>query len=532
MNLQQKVWKALQYQIPRILTQFNRDEDSPSFGSFDRNYWNYKIRDFSSVIIQQGLVVLESINQWNGPENEYAGSGKLTNWIDGGINFWAKEQLRSGAFNEYYPYEEGFPPTAFSVYAIGWIFRMRKYPLPDKDLKHAIIKSCKWLLKHPEKEAYNQEAACLAGITMASKIPGVYVDEKALEQRISSFFNAQSDEGWFPEYGGPDLGYLSVTIDCLWDYYDITGDIKALEAINKAIDFISYFVSGNGETPVMTNSRNTDYLVPYGIARSAEKNPVAHQIIHKILHGIDNPGHFLYRTDDRYACHYIFQSFFRSLPFLKDKFINEKSNLPAENKSERWFKESGLYVRHHDAASIFISLKKGGIISIYDKQGIKQVDYGWRSRSGKAKVAVTHWQDESYTFSFNEKETKLVIYGEMTVHGWMEPTPFKHIILRVTSFIFGNRLIPILKRMMIFGTKRSGIDFNRVIDFSEGEVHILDEFRNKTGQNIVLTPAPHYSLRHVSSAGRFVPEELIKPANKKIQIPAREKKTYSFKLGI
>ena len=43
----------------------------------------------------------------------------------------------------------------------------------------------------------------------------------------------QNNEGWFYEYGGPDLGYLSVTIDCLWDLFDATKDPKSLNVPKK-----------------------------------------------------------------------------------------------------------------------------------------------------------------------------------------------------------------------------------------------------------------------------------------------------------
>ena len=39
-------------QVARILTQMDRDPQSPTFGCFDRNYWHYKIRDYPSSILQ------------------------------------------------------------------------------------------------------------------------------------------------------------------------------------------------------------------------------------------------------------------------------------------------------------------------------------------------------------------------------------------------------------------------------------------------------------------------------------------------
>ena len=41
-------------------------------------------------------------------------------------------------------------------------------------------------------------------------------------QVIDKTLNHQSVDGWFMEYDGPDLGYLSVSLDGLWDLYDVT----------------------------------------------------------------------------------------------------------------------------------------------------------------------------------------------------------------------------------------------------------------------------------------------------------------------
>ena len=39
--------------LPRILGLIDRDIDSETYGCCDRNFWMYKITDFSSGIIQQ-----------------------------------------------------------------------------------------------------------------------------------------------------------------------------------------------------------------------------------------------------------------------------------------------------------------------------------------------------------------------------------------------------------------------------------------------------------------------------------------------
>jgi len=153
--------------LPRILSQLNRDRDSPTFGCFDRNYWHYKIRDFPSAILQQGMLVLDALSRYDHEDNPLRERPIVREWIDGAMHFWAGQQLRSGAFNEYYPYEEGYPPTAFSLNAVTLVFRNRGFPTPEGPIRAAIQRACNWLLEHPEREALNQEAAGLAALALA-----------------------------------------------------------------------------------------------------------------------------------------------------------------------------------------------------------------------------------------------------------------------------------------------------------------------------------------------------------------------------
>ena len=502
-----RLFNSLKPYIPRILSQLDRDPDSPTFGSFDRNYWHYKIRDFSSMILQQGMLILQVLHKYDHPENPWFGNTAVSQWIKGSLDFWGKEQLKNGSFNEYYPYESGYPPTAFSLYAVALMVRDSEME-PGNELKAHIRKAVKWLLKHPEKEALNQEAAGLAALVLASKIPGIIVNPGLLEQRLKWFYHRQTEEGWFPEYGGPDLGYLTVTLDCLWDIYAVSKDKRAFLALGKAIGFLSKMVSVSGETPVMINARNTDYLVPYGICRYAEHDPQAASLLRTLLSKADKPGHYLNRTDDRYACHYVGQSFFRTLLYL-DKITPDQVPLPAETGFSHFFPEAGLQVIHLPTkTSFYIYSRKGGIINIFNKNGIQATDFGWRHPVHSGKFAVTHWLDDAYIIRQSSGEWS--IEGEMTTHGWMKSSPFRHIVLRVGSRIAGNSLIPILKKLMIFGSPKSGIQFQRQITLhAEDSLTILDTFSGKAFLAERLRPAPHYSLRHVASAGLFVPEELL-----------------------
>ena len=63
----------------RNLTWLDRDPDSPTYGSFDRNFWHYKTSDFNSDILQQGIYTLIALYKKEIPNNY--NKNKLKNLI-------------------------------------------------------------------------------------------------------------------------------------------------------------------------------------------------------------------------------------------------------------------------------------------------------------------------------------------------------------------------------------------------------------------------------------------------------------------
>ena len=146
--------KLLDNLFPRILTQVCRDPGSPAFGSFDRNWWHYKIRDYSSIILQQGgyLIYLYSLL------NNYTSyNDKLVELAKASVFFWAKRANRYGAFEEYYPWEKGYPPAAFSALAMAKL--IEKLNISDKDIEKALKVATKQLIGRFEPESANQQMA-------------------------------------------------------------------------------------------------------------------------------------------------------------------------------------------------------------------------------------------------------------------------------------------------------------------------------------------------------------------------------------
>jgi hypothetical protein len=104
-------------------------------------------------------------------------------------------------------------------------------------------------------------------------------------------------------------------------------------------------------------------------------------------------------------------------------------------------------------------------------------------------------------------DSKFSVQIEMPLrkHRFIVPTPTMHICLRILSRIFGNKIIPLLKNVMIFRSSKLNGYFKREIFIKGPEVEIFDSFHNLN--NLNWTKAEWSSLRHVSSAGSFCKSE-------------------------
>ena len=83
--LHRSLFAYAERQLPRVLTQMDRDPDSPTRGNFDRYGWHYKIRDFSSAILQQGVTTLEALRRGDLPLPAGASQQTVERWAQSAV---------------------------------------------------------------------------------------------------------------------------------------------------------------------------------------------------------------------------------------------------------------------------------------------------------------------------------------------------------------------------------------------------------------------------------------------------------------
>lgn len=504
----------------RVLTQMDRDPHSPTYGCFDRNYWHYKIRDFPSSILQQGVFTIEALRRGRLPGA--SAPATIIDWALAAVNALSRQVNRFGAVNEYYPFEHSCPAAAFGLLAASRVIYDWSIETP------AMLCEVKWdglrrlarhLLRRVESQASNQQAAGLAALALASRVAHFEVSSEKVASKAAAFFATQHSEGWFEEYGGPDFGYLSVTIDALMDYHEATGDPAALDACHRAAGFLNKALACDGALPSTINSRNTDYAVPCGIIRLAGSSAEASWLAHRLFGDAAAAGkHFLWATDDRYHSHYIFASVVRALDYVS---AVQPPAAPVLSDSE-WLPGAGYWIVRRPRSTVYVAANKGGLTRVHRMDKPPIADHGWRARPASGRLFTSSWW--SPPASIERSEDSIAISSTFQSFRFRMPTPARHAVLRLLAFPLRRRLIGILKRMLIFrpglGT---GPSYRRVVQVSAHRVRIEDRFGGLGG--FTLSRSPRQNLRHVASADSFSVEEfdsLAEPVQPATQTHVRE----------
>ncbi len=496
--------------VPRLLSQVCRDPGSSAYGACDRDWWHYRIRDFPSIILQQA-----GYTAWlaGGLEAFASERDGLRGLARAACGFWAERARRRGAFEEYYPWEEGYPPLAFSTLAVAKL--VREGVTTPGEVEAGSRVAARQLLERFEAEAANQQVAGLAALALLERNHPGMVPAAAFARLKDRTLALQCDEGWFVEYGGPDLGYLSVTLDCLWDLHDATGDPAYLEAAAKALDFLLALVPSASESIGMHNSRNTDYILPYGIVRflggETPRAAAAASLFTRLYRGVAGPGHFVHAIDDRYLSHYAGHSLVRACLGLRRFLARSAGDFPLEASppsAERLFGKSGHFIRTTSGpsgATLLVSLKKGGVWSHRSSRG-SAADFGWVATVGESQF-VSHWWSDSW--KWEREPSGFRIEGSLVPHRERSSNPLAHAGLRAASFVLGRRIIGWLKRRLIFRVAESPYRFERRLVLEPERVEVRDRIHGLPPEASVVA-APRASKRHVASANGFHREDLAR----------------------
>lgn len=457
-------------QLPRILGLIDRNPLSPTYGCFDKNYWHYRTIDFPSAMYQECVLPLALVYGYKFPGGEnYYRNERIRELLVAGIRYADKSSHGDGSSDDYYPFERALGASCFSLYAFTESCIL--LDIKDKELFDFFKRRGGWLLKHNESgRLSNHQALCALCLYNIYILTGEKEFALGTKDRLKLVLEWQSDEGWFQEYEGADLGYQTFTIDFLAKYYAKSNDENVIEPLKRAINFTSYFMHPDGSYGGEYGSRNTFNFYPHGFEIMGTICPLGLQIADKFLYGIKNDKK-AYIEDERIFFHNVSNY----LQAYVDYHENRNGSLDDRSDFTKHFPKAGLYVRKADARYTVISLLKGGVIKSFSFGKHTYSDNGLVARLKNNKLVVTHHIDK---YDVNIGQNSVEVSGNFGVVKLKLPNPYTFIIFRIALLTVGrfssNLVRALLQSMLITGKKSIPIRFKRTFLF-EDQIKITDE---------------------------------------------------------
>ncbi len=491
--------------MPRVLSQCDTNQMSSTYGCFDRNYWQYKRVDIPFARLQEAVLPLVLLYTNKHPQNKYYRNRKILSLIDAGIKYWCELQHSDGSFSDYYPNERAVVVTAFSLYAVTETLYQQSR-LIDAKVMRTIRKSCKFLTENQEKEAVNQEIASTTALASANRLLRSEHLSDVIKNKTQFFLKNQSPEGWFKEYGGFDIGYLSVAVEHLTQLFKITNNKELVEPIRCALKFLTHFMHPDGSAGGEYSSRNTQYILPGAIellsSIFAEATAIKEHQLKAIRQGNATT---LSNLDDRYMILYL-ASYIEAY-FMKT-IEKPATKLPYEKKPfTRLFRHAGAYLKKTKNYYSILGLTTGGVLKVFKTDGSHYYsDCGIIAKyEGKTVAQATLGKRKLEVY-----KNKVVVSGWLHKVNYLKPTTAKHMALRVVSSApaLAKRIRKAVRAILLSKGKPVRAKVRRTVLFEEGSIKVVDEIRSAMELTDIRS-LDTFNYRYIPSAQYHNAHDLI-----------------------
>ncbi|MBE9125830.1 MULTISPECIES: hypothetical protein [unclassified Coleofasciculus] len=469
-------------QIPKLLTLLDRNPHSPTYGCFDRNFWQYKIIDFPSGMAQEFVLPLALAYNTPLPDNSFYQEPAIRNWVEAGILYAAASAHPDGSCDDYFPFERAGGAAAFSLLAC--IESYSELGLNNPVALKFFEKRADWLAHHQESgRLTNHQALIVLCLDLLSNLLQTTKWDRARVHRLEQVLSWQNPEGWFVEYEGCDPGYHTLTISCLARIYKLRPDPRLKEALIKAVELAAEFVHPDGSYGGEYTSRNTYNFFPHGFELVGEWFSDALQINDRFLVGLANGLAPCY-ADDHIIGHHTWNYLLTWRDFVPDR------PAPTPRLTGRvWFKEAQVLIDRRQDTELYLALNKGGVFKVFRGNQLVASDtqFSLQVKAGsKVKNAVGHLVD-SYAVKVDDDE--IMIEGEL---GWAKQkqmTPLNLMILRLVMLTVGrffpNLIRKLLQKMLITGKNKAPFHFRRRLEWQDGHWYVSDELQAKSWQEVI-----------------------------------------------
>jgi hypothetical protein len=469
-------------QIPKILTLLDRNPHSPTYGCFDRNFWQYKIIDFPSGMSQEFVYPLALAYHTDLDCNPFYQQPIIKDWIRAGISYAAQTAHSDGSCDDYFPYERAAGAAAFSL--LAGIESYTLMQLDEPELLSFLARRADWLATHQESgRLTNHQALIVLCLELLAKLLKSDRWKQSKRERLEQVLSWQNSEGWFQEYEGCDPGYHTLTISCLARIYELNPSDRLKDALAKAVILAAQFVHPDGSYGGEYTSRNTYNFFPHGFELVGKWLPEALNINDQFLKGLANSLAPCYADD-----HIIGHHTWNYLLAYRD-FVSVRPPLKSRPQGRFWLPEGGILIDRRDQTELYLALNKGGVFKLFINGKLVASDTQFSLQvagENKIKNAIGHLVDNYQT---KVEQDEIIIKGLL---GWAKQkqmNPFNLIILRIVMLsvgrFFPNLIRTILQKILITGKQNAPFSFRRKLCWKHGAWQVTDELSSSNWNKVI-----------------------------------------------
>ncbi|MEL6929100.1 MAG: hypothetical protein AAFO95_10725 [Cyanobacteria bacterium J06600_6] len=469
-------------QIPKLLTLLDRNPHSPTYGCFDRTFWQYKVIDFPAGMSQEFVYPLALAYDCSLPDNIYYQQPMIKQWVQAGIEYAAQSSYPNGSCDDYFPYERAAGAAAFSLLAC-----LESTILLD--LKHSqtvldfFSTRADWLANNQESgRLTNHQALIVLCLELAGRLLSTDRWDQSQQERLEQVFVWQNPEGWFIEYEGCDPGYHTLTISCLARLNELQPNEKLKSAIASAVKLAAEFVHPDGSYGGEYTSRNTYNFFPHGFELAGKWLPNALNINDRFLQGLAKGLGSCY-ADDRIIGHHTWNY----LLAWRD-FVTPRPPLQPRTQGRIHLQQGGILIDRRGTTELYLALNKGGVFKLFRDNRLVASDTHFSvlmQQGNKTRNAVGHLVDD-YHLSLDSE--RITISGKL---GWAKQkqmNPQNLIILRLVMLTVGrwfpNLIRRLLQKILIVGKTDTPFRFSRCLTWQDGHWQIEDCLTAKSWRDV------------------------------------------------
>lgn len=492
--------------IPRLLGAIDRNPLRATYGCLDRQFWHYRTSSFPSEMYQEGLLALALVYVHPLPGNVWHAQPRVRELCIAGLRYSAQASHADGSCDDYYPHERALGAAVFSLQASARAVQLLELDQPE--ILDGLCRRADWVAQHDESGTLaNHHALAALGLARMGQITGRAEYLQAARERVQRLLDWQSGEGWFPEYGGADPGYQTLTIDCLAKYQRLTSDANLDEPLRRAVDFARHFLHLDQSYAGEYGSRGTHHFYAHGFELLASRNPAARELADGFLRSVEM-GRQASFDDDRMFAH-------RPANLLEAWLDWAPTPAPADTAesltSSRFFEQARLLARRAETRQTIVSAARGGVFKHFVTGEAVHTDTGLVLVTNRGRMAVSqlhdlsravHWSSAGASAA-DDRHDLLRVAGPMHWARWETATPVKQAIFHVGMWTVGRwcrtLVRRLLQRRLITARRAAPIWHTRCLEFLPAEGDVSRERLRIKDCIEILDPKLHVESLWISS---------------------------------